>query len=190
MGVYTYSPSDISVTLAGRKLYGFAESQVVSIKRETPVFSHKRSMDGNVVVTVNRYSTYTVTVTLSQTSPANQFLHQVQKLQTNSVSVLNNRNPFSGLSALSKVKAVSSNLMTKIPLIIKSDKSLFFSTQVWLDEEPEVLFTKGVENRVWTIKCFNANHTIAGVDDENDFLEALSVIQGLSGVGTILQGLF
>lgn len=190
MSVYTYSPSDISVTLAGRKLYGFSDNQVVSIKRETPVFSHSRSMDGNVVVTVSRYSTYTVTVTLAQTSPANQFLHQVQKLQTNAVSVLNSKSPFSGLSSLSKVKAVSSNLMTKIPLIIKSDNSIFFSTQVWLEEEPEVSYAKGVENRVWKIKCFSASHTIAGAEDDNDFLEALAAIQTLSDASTILQGLF
>lgn len=190
MSVYTYSPSDISVTLAGRKLYGFAEGQVVSIKRETPVFTHRRSMDGNVVVSVNRYSTYTVTVTLAQTSPVNQFLHQVQKLQKNSVSVLNNRSPFSGLSSLAKIKAVSSDLMTKLPLIIKSDKSIFFSTKVWLDEEPEVTYSKGIEIRVWTIKCFDASHTIAGVDDDNDFLEALAAIQTLSEATSIIGGLF
>lgn len=190
MSVYTLSPADTSVTLAGRKLYGFTDGQFISIKRETPIFTHKRSMDGDVVVTVNRYSTYTVVVTLAQTSPANEFLHQVQKLQMNSVSVLNNRLPQSGLGGLSKLKAVTSNLLTKIPLIIKSDKSLFFSTKVWLEEEPDVVYSKGMENRVWTIKCFDATHIIAGVDEDSDFTEALAAVQTLSEVPALLGGLF
>ena len=59
-----------------------------------------------------------------------------------------------------------------------------------LDEEPEVTYSKGIENRVWTIKCFDASHTIAGVDDDNDFLEALAAIQTLSEATSIIEGLF
>lgn len=190
MSVYTYSPSDISITLAGTKLFGFSTGQVVSIKRETPVFSHKRSMDGSVVVTTNKHTTYTITVSLAQTSPSNQFLHQVQKLQAKSVNVLNNRTPNSGLSGLSKFKSITSSLMTKLPLIIKSDDSLLFSVKVWLPDEPEVVFSNGIENRVWTFKCFEATHVISGVDDDNDFLDALQAITTISGAVDTLGGLF
>ena len=59
-----------------------------------------------------------------------------------------------------------------------------------LEEEPEVTYSKGIENRVRTIKCFDASHTIAGVDDDSDFLEALAAIQTLSEATSIIEGLF
>ncbi len=49
MAVYHYSPADVSITFAGKSISGFPDSGAfIEISRETPLFNHKRSMDGQV----------------------------------------------------------------------------------------------------------------------------------------------
>ena len=86
MTVATYSPSDVSVIYGLKPLNGFMDGSFITIHRETPLFSHQRSMDGKVALSMQRFSTYTVTLTLAQTSDSNQFLHSLQKLMMKSLT--------------------------------------------------------------------------------------------------------
>ena len=183
MTVSTYSPSDVSVIYGLKHISGFVDGSFISIKRETPVFSHSRSMDGHCAISVQKYSTYTVTLTLAQTSSSNQFLHSLQKTMMKSLTKLDSTSPFSGLSSLSGIKTIVSNVISKLPFIIKdsSGNSVFFGTDVWLSEEPEVVYSAGMEGRTWTIKCLNASSSIAGNNDDDLLAE-------LAGIGAIAEG--
>ena len=182
MAVSTYSPSDVSVIYGLKHISGFMEGSFVSIKRETPIFNHVRSMDGHCAISVQKYSTYTITLTLAQTSSSNQFLHSLQKTMMKSLTKLDSTSPFSGLSSLSGIKTTVSNVISKLPFIIKdgSGNSVFFGTDVWLSEEPEVVYSAGMEGRTWTIKCLNASSSIAG-NGEDDLLAELA------GIGAIAE---
>ena len=183
MAVSTYSPSDVSVIYGLKHISGFMDNSFISIKRETPVFSHSRLMDGHCAISVQKYSTYTVTLTLAQTSSSNQFLHSLQKTMMKSLTKLDSTSPFSGLSSLSGIKTIVSNVISKLPFIIKdsSGNSVFFGTDVWLSEEPEVVYSAGMEGRTWTIKCLNASSSIAGNNDDDLLAE-------LAGIGAIAEG--
>ena len=183
MAVSTYSPCDVSVIYGLKHISGFMEGSFVSIKRETPIFNHQRSMDGHCAISVQKYSTYTVTLTLAQTSDSNQFLHSLQKLMLKSLTKLDSTSPFSGLSSLSGIKTTVSNVISKLPFIIKdgSGNSVFFARDVWLDTEPDVTYSAGMESRTWTIKCLNATNSIAG-NGEGDILAELA------GIGAIAEG--
>jgi len=182
MAVSTYSPSDVSVIYGLKHISGFMEGSFVSIKRETPIFNHVRSMDGHCAISVQKYSTYTITLTLAQTSSSNQFLHSLQKTMMKSLTKLDSTSPFSGLSSLSGIKTTVSNIISKLPFIIKdgSGNSVFFGTDVWLSEEPEVVYSAGMEGRTWTIKCLNASSSIAGNNDDDLLAE-------LAGIGAIAE---
>ena len=183
MAVSTYSPCDVSVIYGLKHISGFMDNSFISIKRETPVFSHSRSMDGHCAISVQKYSTYTITLTLAQTSSSNQFLHSLQKTMMKSLTKLDSTSPFSGLSSLSGIKTIVSNVISKLPFIIKdsSGNSVFFGTDVWLSEEPEVVYSAGMEGRTWTIKCLNASSSIAGNNDDDLLAE-------LAGIGAIAEG--
>lgn len=183
MTVATYSPSDVSVVYGMKHLNGFMDGSFISIKRETALFSHQRAMDGTLALAMQKYSTYTVTLTLAQTSDSNQFLHSLQKLMLKSLTKLDSTSPFSGLSSLSGIKTTVSNVISKLPFIIRdgSGNSVFFARDVWLDTEPDVTYSAGMESRVWTIKCLNATNSIAG-NGEDDLLAELA------GIGAIAEG--
>ena len=183
MTVATYSPSDVSVVYGLKHLTGFMEGSFINIKRETALFSHQRSMDGKVALSMQRFSTYTVTLTLAQTSDSNQFLHSLQKLMMKSLTKLDSTSPFSGLSSLSGIKTTVSNVISKLPFIIRdgSGNSVFFARDVWLDTEPDVVYSAGMEGRQWTIKCLNATNSIAGNNDDDLLAE-------LAGIGAIAEG--
>ena len=76
--MYTYSPSDISITFAGVPIEGFSSDNVVRINRIDPVYTSKRAMDGSVAVTKQKYSKWQVSIFLSQSSQSNDLLNGVQ----------------------------------------------------------------------------------------------------------------
>lgn len=189
MTVSTYSPSDVSVIYGLKHINGFTDGSFITIHRETPLFSHQRSMDGKVALSMQRFSTYTVTLTLAQTSSSNEFLHSLQKLMMKSLTKLDSTSPFSGLSSLSGIKTTVSTIISKLPFIIRdgSGNSVFFSNECWLDTEPDVTYSAGMESRVWTIKCLNASSSIAGNNDD-DLLGELAGIGAIAGGVTDLVG--
>ena len=162
--MWTYSPSDVSVTYAGKPLEGFGEDSFVSISRELPLYTSKRAMDGSVSVTQQRYSKWNVRVSLAQSSPSNNFLDGMQKfLFENNVTV-----------------------MEYLPLIIKdgSGSTMFFAKDVWIDSVPEQSFGAGVSLREWSFTCNDVYSIIGGNSEDLD-----SVTEALAAVNALYAGL-
>lgn len=72
----TYDPKDVSVTLDGKIVTGFAEGSMVSAGKDEENFQTKVSAKGEVYVAKTNNPLGTITVTLSQSSP---FVSQLNK---------------------------------------------------------------------------------------------------------------
>ena len=192
MAVYHYSPADVSITFAGKSISGFPDSGAfIEISRETPLFSNKRSMDGQVEIVVKKYSTYKVTITLSQSSQSNEYLSYLKSLQQKRTKKAKERGLI-GISQLNSLFGNISSLVGKMPLIVKnsSGNALFFATDVWVESEPTISYSDTVSERVWQLRCFNATHVIAGQDSDDNLLEALTAVEALSSGFEVVKGLF
>lgn len=155
--MYTYSPSDISITFAGVPIEGFSADNVVRINRIDPVYTSKRAMDGSVSVTKQKYSKWQVSIFLAQSSESNDLLNGVQKLL------------FSA-----DIKALQF-----LPLIIKdnSGTTMFFAKDVWIEQIPELEFGQSLATREWVFMCNDVECIIGGnAEDLSGITEAVAVI--------------
>lgn len=161
--MWTYSPSDVSVTFAGKPLEGFVDNGTfVSITRESPLYSSKRAMDGSVAITQQRYSKWIVTISLAQSSPSNNFLDGMQKIMFE--------------------KNITA--MQFLPLIIKdtSGDTMFFAKDVWIDQVPTQEFGSGLNERQWQFTCNDVTSIIGGNSEDKDF-----ITEALQAAGLVLD---
>lgn len=167
--MWTYAPSEVTVAIAGKHLTGFADNAFVRITRENPLHTSKMAMDGSVSVTKQRYSKWTVTISLAQSSPSNNFLDGLQKILTE--------------------KNITA--FQFIPLIIKdnSGSTMFFAKEIWLDSVPEQTFGSDMNLRDWVITCNNVESIIGGnaedIDDVTKAIQAAGVILDVASSSSV-----
>lgn len=155
--MYTYSPSDISITFAGVPIEGFSSDNVVRINRIDPVYTSKRAMDGSVAVTKQKYSKWQVSIFLSQSSQSNDLLNGVQKL----------------------LFSADIKELQYLPLIIKdnSGTTMFFAKDVWIEQLPELEFGQSLATREWVFMCNDVECIIGGnAEDLSGITEAVAVL--------------
>lgn len=171
----TYSPTDVSITYGGKPISGFSDGSFITINRETKPFTHSRAMDGSLSVAVNRNSTYTVKITLAQSSPSNDYLNLVKDVLMKSL----------GKYKPSVLNFIGNGILNRLPLIIRDKRgsTAFFAQDVFFDEEPDSSFSAGMETRTWVLRCYNVTYSIGGNDE--DFiteLNKLTTILDFAGV--------
>ena len=155
--MYTYSPSDISITFAGVPIEGFSSDNVVRINRIDPIYTSKRAMDGSVAVTKQKYSKWQVSIFLAQSSQSNDLLNGVQKL----------------------LFSADIKELQYLPLIIKdnSGTTMFFAKDVWIEQLPELEFGQSLATREWVFMCNDVECIIGGnAEDLSGITEAVAVI--------------
>lgn len=155
--MYTYSPSDISITFAGVPIEGFSSDNVVRINRIDPIYTSKRAMDGSVSVTKQKYSKWQVSIFLAQSSQSNDLLNGVQKL----------------------LFSADIKELQYLPLIIKdnSGTTMFFAKDVWIEQLPELEFGQSLATREWVFMCNDVECIIGGnAEDLSGITEAVAVI--------------
>lgn len=155
--MYTYSPSDISITFAGVPIEGFSSDNVVRINRIDPVYTSKRAMDGSVAVTKQKYSKWQVSIFLAQSSQSNDLLNGVQKL----------------------LFSADIKELQYLPLIIKdnSGTTMFFAKDVWIEQLPELEFGQSLATREWVFMCNDVECIIGGnAEDLSGITEAVAVL--------------
>lgn len=155
--MYTYSPSDISITFAGVPIEGFSSDNVVRINRIDPVYTSKRAMDGSVSVTKQKYSKWQVSIFLAQSSQSNDLLNGVQKL----------------------LFSADIKELQYLPLIIKdnSGTTMFFAKDVWIEQLPELEFGQSLATREWVFMCNDVECIIGGnAEDLSGITEAVAVL--------------
>lgn len=163
--LYSYVPSQVRVSLFGIELVGLSKDSFVSIERTGNLMTFRKAQDGTHAGFVDRYRSYRVTITLSQVSESNEFLHLIKKLDD----------------------TLSANI--RIPISITETASLasskqgttFSASDCFFETEPTSDFGSEVGTRQWVFICHDGNYTIRGTSDATLVSEALSTIMTLIG---------
>lgn len=148
----TYSPSDVTITIAGLySVTGYADGTFVRIIKDTQQITTVRAMDGTMSRVKSPDTGWKVEITLAQSSSGNDIL-----------------------STLWNVDNVTG--MGKFPLFIKdgTGSTMFMAASAWIEDLPEVVFSNQMETRTWRFAATEVVVNIGG-NGEND----LSSILGL-----------
>lgn len=130
MALGTYSPSDMSIIVAGHIVTGYTETSFVDIEFSNDRITMEKGADGEVARVINSDDSGMITIRLQQTSPSNDVL-----------SALFDADIISKSAAFPVV--VSDNLGT----------TKFVSDAAWITQYPSTSFSNGVEQREWKIQC-------------------------------------
>lgn len=151
MALSTYSPKDVTITLAGmHSVTGYADGTFVKITKDIKPFVKVRAMDGEMARMYFEDSGYQVELTLMQSSPTNNIL-----------------------SMLHSVDAATH--MGKIPLFIKDGRgqTSFLAGTAWIEKIPDVTFGAELDTRTWVFGCAEVALTIGGNGSTSDMEDIL-----------------
>lgn len=128
--VNTYSPSDVTLAFGGYPLTGW---NTISLRKNAPGFSAVRGIRGKNTRYRNTDTSATLSFSCLQTGEANDILSDIHRedLRTGSA---------------------------RISLTLKdgSGSSIFHSSEGFIVDFPEVVYSDGFEYRVWTIYCLSS----------------------------------
>lgn len=134
---------------------GLANGTFITISKDVPVISTTRSTDGHIARTVRRDDSYTLTLSVVQTSVSNTIL--------------------SRLFAADRV-----TYQGKFPIFIKDNNgsTVFAAGTCWITSEPNVSFSNGIEVREWVIQC--AEGGLYSGDNEQGSGAVVDAVVGLA----------
>ena len=161
--IATYSPEDIQVAIAGLyNVTGFVEGSFVTINRDTPLFQTSESSDGMVSRTKRNSRTFSVQLSLMNTSESNNVLTTLALLD-HSIHIV------------------------KFPLLIKDSlgSTIFFSTSSWIENTPSTSYSTNITNRDWTIRCAQSTMYVGGNEEASEGSEDL--LRTLTGLAPSLR---
>jgi hypothetical protein len=139
MGLKTYDPAKVMITLGGVPITGFADGTFVSVEPAGDRFTKKVGADGEVSRTKSNDNTSRVTLTLKQTSLSNTYLNTLKE----SDRLLN-----AGVRPLS---------ITDL-----SGTTILFWPQAWVAAVPGQEFGKEEGDRAWVIDTGQAAQEVIG----------------------------
>ena len=139
MAVKTYDPREVIVTFGGIPLTGFADGTFITVSRASERFTKAVGADGEVARSRNNDNTHEVTLTLIQTSPSNNYLSIIARVD----KIMN-----MGVKALS---------ITDL-----SGSTLFFWNEAWINNDPDVEFNKEIGDRAWVFNTGQVKEDFIG----------------------------
>lgn len=153
MTIYTYSPEDVVVQLAGYTVEGFADGTFISITPEGEYFTTKRTSSGYISRTLKKTQAKKLKLTLHQTSESNKVLNLLLNLDL--------------MFADAILPAFIKDYSTGTSIIIG---------QLWIDGLPTLSYANGLESWEWTL-CFTTDIiSISGGEGESMFEQFLGVL--------------
>jgi hypothetical protein len=153
MALSTYSPSDVTITIAGmHSVTGYTDGTFVRITKDLKPFSKVRAMDGEQARMYFDDAGYKVELTLMQSSSSNNILQMIYNIDT-------------------------VTHMGKFPLFIKDGRgqTSFLAATAWIEQIPEVTFGTELSDRTWIFGCSDVALTIGGNEDTSLIEDALLV---------------
>ena len=139
MPVRTYDPKLVILTVGGIPLSGYADGTFISIERSSETFTKISGADGFVSRAKSNDRSGALTVTLAQTSPANDILQAIARQDE--------------LTNTGVVPVMCKDL---------SGRSTFFSANGWIQKPPTAEFSKEVSNREWVIDLADLDMNFGG----------------------------
>jgi len=134
-----YDPDQVSASIAGIPLSGFADGEFITIESESPTFDDVCGTDGEVTRSKSNDGRATITVKLMQSSPVNDLLsvlHNLDKNTPGGVGV----GPFM--------------------LRDKQGTTLELAEKAWIQKPPDKSWDRTAKERSWVIRCANLiSHT-------------------------------
>jgi hypothetical protein len=139
MSVKTYNPADVLLTVAGIPITGYADGTFIAIGRDNPSWNSGTGSDGEGWRAKSNDKSGTCTLTLLQTSAAND-----------------------ALSALVAVDEASGDGIG--PLLLKdlSGRSLYEAETCWVEKPADAEFAREQSDREWVIKTDKLNVFVGG----------------------------
>lgn len=139
MAVATFDPKSVVIAIGGVPLSGFADGTFLELTQDTQQFTKTVGADGFTTrVKSNDYGA-TLTVTLAQSSPSNDYL--------------------SALAATDR----ATNLGV-VPILIKdlSGSSIIFAATGWIQQIPDATWGNEINNLAWTFDLADADTFLGG----------------------------
>jgi len=135
----TYSPNQISVIIDDLPVTGFADGEGIKVERNADSFTYVKGMSGEGARVKTVDNSGKVTLTLMQTSPANQYLSNIYL-----------EDEFTGAKVF--------NLLIRD----QNGTSLHEASTAWIVKPADAMYSKDLTNREWVIMCDSLSHNIGG----------------------------
>ena len=152
-------PSELKLNIIGVNVEGFAKGTFVTVSRNDPTFSQKRSLKGKTQVRKNSNSFYTFKFTLDSGVSSNAWIYALYQMQE------------------------SYGIAFPMPVLFrdKMGTSTFFCKSAYL-QEPEATFGTDSTTREWTLICNDVSHIIGSNQYDDRLANILSTISSAIGV--------
>lgn len=147
----SYSPENVMILVAGvYRLEGLMAGSFLTISKNSPIAVTERTADGTVARLINKDDSYSVAVTLTSTTEANDFLTKIALID----------------------RATNKGIF---PIFIKdtTGSSMFFSPSAWIEVIPDQEFTDDISPRVWIFRCTQCVENIGSNGEESELIEDL-----------------
>lgn len=143
----------------GVNVKGFTKGTFVTVTRNDPMFSQKRSLKGKTQVRKFSKSYYTFRFTLDSGVSSNAWIHTLYQLQE------------------------SYGVAFPLPVLFRDNMgtSTFFCKTGYF-QEPDATFGTDSTTREWTLICNDVSHVIGSNQQDDDLANILSTISSAIGV--------
>lgn len=163
-------PSEFKLNIMGVNVEGFTKGTFVTVTRNDPTFSQKRSLKGKTQVRKFTNSFYTLRFILDMGVSSNVWIHTLYQMQE------------------------SYGIAFPVPVLFKDalGTSSFFCKAAYL-QEPEATFGTDSTTREWTLVCNEVSHVVGSnqVDDKlANILGTITSAIGIAGAFGIDVGQF
>jgi hypothetical protein len=139
VAVASFDPKSVIIVVGAVPISGYADGTFLEVAQADQQFTLSVGADGFATrVKSNNYSA-TVTITLSQTSPSNDYL--------------------SGLAALDRLSNGG-----VVPLLIKdlSGTTIIFSESAWIQQIPDITYGNEINTVAWVFELAQADTFVGG----------------------------
>ena len=138
-GVYTYASDEVQIIVGGVPMSGLADGTFVSISRDEQAFTKVTGADGSTSRSKSANRAGSITITLKQTSPANDVL-----------------------SGFMIADEQSNNGV--VPVMVKDTggRTLHYASAAWVQQMPDQDFAKEISNREWVMDCARIDSFVGG----------------------------
>lgn len=152
-------PSEYKLNILGIDVKGFSKGTFITVSRQDPHFSQRKSLKGRTIVFNNRHSSYTFNFVLDGSTSSNLWLHTIAKL------------------------LYTYGIVFPIPVLF-SDKlgtSTFFCKAAYI-QEPNLSLGTDVQQTSWDLVCNDVSLVIGTNEQDNTLASILSTLSTVIGI--------